>query len=315
MIQTKTIIAESRADVVPASDDSQNLSALVFQLWRLIRPQQWVKSGFVLIGAVFANAWRQPETAREVLLAVAAFSLISSAVYVLNDLLDSESDAKHPKKKNRPLAAKRVSPNVAITLDVILGIAGLVLGFLVSTKVMAILAIYIIINIAYSVYLKHSVLLDVFTVAAGFMLRILAGTVGVGIAPSQWILLCGLMMALFLGFAKRRAELYERTNGTSNDHRVLDEYQPVLLDNMIVITATCVILTYSLYTMSPATVSYHRTESLIYTVPFVMYGIFRYIHLLHRQVSGSDPASEIFRDPHLLASILLWLLTTVWLIS
>jgi 4-hydroxybenzoate polyprenyltransferase len=287
---------------------------LLNELWRLIRPQQWIKSGFVLMGALFANAWRQPGVTKRVLFAAAAFALVSSGVYVLNDLLDRENDLNHPTKKNRPIAAKTVSIGTALVLQVALWVAGLVLGFLAAPKVALILVLYILINILYSVRLKHAVLLDVFSIAAGFMLRILAGTTGIGIAPSQWLLLCGLMMALFLGFAKRRAELYARTEGSATHRKVLDHYQPVLLDKMIVVTATCVILTYSLYTMSPVTVAYHHTESLIYTVPFVMYGIFRYVYLLHRQISGSDPATEIFRDPHLLVCIVLWLLTIAWLI-
>lgn len=288
---------------------------MVFELWRLIRPRQWVKNGFVLMGALFANVWRQPQVARNMLLAAAAFCLVSSGVYILNDILDRTSDANHPVKQNRPLAAKRVSISTAIVLLGVLWSGGFVVGYLVSVKVLVILLIYVVMNVAYSVQLKHVVILDVFIIASGFMLRILAGTVGIGIAPSQWLLLCGLMVALFLGFAKRRAELYALDSNGPTHRRVLDLYQPVLLDKMIVVTATCVILTYSLYTMSPVTVAYHHTESLVYTVPFVMYGIFRYIYSLHRQSTGSDPATEIFRDPHLLFAILGWLLSTLWLLA
>jgi 4-hydroxybenzoate polyprenyltransferase len=287
----------------------------VREFWRLMRPRQWVKNGFVLMGALFANVWRQPAMAKQVLLAAAAFCLVSSGVYILNDILDRTNDANHPQKRNRPLAAQRVSVSTAAILLVILWLGGFGLGFLVSAKVLAILIIYIVINFAYSVQLKHIVILDVFSIASGFMLRILAGTLGVGIAPSQWLLLCGLMVALFLGFAKRRAELYALDSNGPVHRKVLDLYQPVLLDKMIVVTATCVIITYSLYTMSPVTVAYHHTESLVYTVPFVMYGIFRYIYSLHRQSTGSDPATEIFRDPHLLFAILGWLLSTLFLIA
>jgi 4-hydroxybenzoate polyprenyltransferase len=287
----------------------------VIELLRLLRPRQWVKSGFVLMGALFANAWRQPHMAQRVLLTAVAFSLTASGVYIINDLMDREQDVNHPRKKDRPLAAQTVSVGVAVSLLVALWVVAFVLGFLVAPKVLAILLAYAVINIAYSLRLKHVVILDVFIIAAGFMLRILAGTIGVGIAPSQWLLLCGLMMALFLGFAKRRAELYA-TSGEGPVHRkVLDHYQPVLLDKMIVVTATCVILTYSLYTMSPATIQLHHTESLIYTVPFVIYGIFRYIYSLHKQIAGGDPAQEIFRDPHILFALLGWLLVTLWLIS
>ncbi len=284
-------------------------------LLRLMRPRQWVKSCFVLTGILFANAWRQPEMAQRVLLAAAAFSLAASGVYIINDLIDRPHDLNHPRKKERPLAAQTISVSAAVSLLIVLLLAAFGLGFLVSIRVVIILLIYVLVNIAYSLHLKHVVILDVFIIASGFMLRILAGTVGVGIAPSQWLLLCGLMMALFLGFAKRRAELYAMSDDGPTHRRVLGHYQPVLLDNMIVITAACVILSYSLYTMSPSTILAHHTESLIYTVPFVIYGIFRYIYSLHRQSAGGDPALQIFRDPHLLLAIVGWLLVTLWLIA
>jgi 4-hydroxybenzoate polyprenyltransferase len=288
---------------------------LLRQLWRLMRPLQWVKNSFVLMGLLFANAWRQPLMLQRVFIACIAFSLVASGVYIFNDLLDREQDMGHPKKKFRPLAAKTVSVRAAVLLLLVLWLAGGALGFFVSQAVLFILLIYIAINIAYSLGLKHVVLLDVFIIAGGFMLRILAGTTGVSIAPSQWLLLCGLMVALFLGFAKRRAELYAFSGETKNHRRVLDNYQPVLLDKMIVVTATCIIMTYSLYTMSPVTIQVHHTDALIYTVPFVMYAIFRYIYALHHKRTGTDPAQEIFRDPHILLSVTGWLLLTLWLIS
>jgi len=280
-----------------------------------MRPRQWVKNSFVFTGLLFANAWRDPQLRWKVLIIAVAFSLIASGVYIINDVLDRDSDLNHPLKKDRPLSSRAVSAAAAVSLMLVLVTGALVLGFLVSIQVLAILSIYLLVNIAYSLRLKHVVILDVFIIASGFMLRILAGTVGAGIAPSQWLLLCGLMMALFLGFAKRRAELYALTGDGPTHRKVLSHYQPVLLDKMIVVTSTCVILTYSLYTMSPATIQVHHTESLIYTVPFVIYGIFRYIYSLHRQTAGSDPALQIFRDPHLLLAIAGWLIVTVWLIT
>jgi 4-hydroxybenzoate polyprenyltransferase len=250
-----------------------------------------------------------------VLLTAVAFSLTASGVYIINDLFDRQHDLNHPLKKHRPLAAQTVSVTAAVILLIALLVAAFGLGLFIANKVAAILLIYLLVNIAYSLSLKHVVILDVFIIASGFMLRILAGTMGVGIAPSQWLLLCGLMMTLFLGFAKRRAELYALTDDVPSHRKVLSHYQPVLLDHMIIVTATCVILTYSLYTMSPATIQAHHTESLIYTVPFVIYGIFRYIYSLHRQSAGGDPALQIFRDPHLLLAIVGWLVVTLWLIS
>ena len=174
-------------------------------LWSLMRPYQWVKNGFVLVGILFANAWHDRQTVTRALIAAAAFCLIASGVYIFNDLLDRRDDLDHPKKKQRPLAAGTISPRTAIILMAALWIAGFAMAFLSSTRIGLILLLYILINLAYSLRLKEVVLLDVFLIAAGFMLRILAGTIGVGIPPSQWLLLCGLMIALFLGFSKRRA--------------------------------------------------------------------------------------------------------------
>jgi 4-hydroxybenzoate polyprenyltransferase len=287
----------------------------VHNLLKLIRPRQWVKNCFVFMGILFAGAWHDRQMVMRVLLAAIAFSLVAGGVYVVNDLLDRGQDAHHPQKRHRPLAARTITTGIAVSLMLVLWSVGLLLGYLVSLRVLLILAAYVLINAGYSLGLKQIVLLDVFLLASGFMLRILAGTSGVGIAPSQWLLLCGLMVALFLGFAKRRAELYASVDGSHGDRKVLASYQPVLLDKLIVITATCVILTYSLYTMNEQTIKVHRTESLIYTVPFVMYAIFRYIYSLHNQSMGSDPALEIFRDYHISAAIVGWLLLTLWLIA
>ena len=281
---------------------------------RLLRPQEWVKNGFVFVGVLFANAWRQPDMLERVAIIAAAFCLIASGVYVFNDLFDREQDRAHPSKHLRPLAAGTISSATAIIFLIILWLLGFGAAAFVGSRVLLILLTYMLINVLYSLALKHVVVLDVFAIASGFMLRILAGTVGIGIPPSQWLLLCGLMVALFLGFSKRRAELYAAKEDLSH-RRVLENYHPVFLDKMIVLTATCVILTYSLYTMSPVTIQTHKTDSLIYTVPFVMYGIFRYIYSLHNQSGGTEPSREIFRDPHLLLAILGWLGVTLWLIA
>jgi 4-hydroxybenzoate polyprenyltransferase len=284
-------------------------------LVRLMRPHQWIKNGFVLVGTLFGRAWHQPQIVRQVLLALLAFCLTSSAVYIFNDWRDREQDRQHPKKRLRPLAAGTVSSGAALALLAVLLATGLGAGFLASWKVLALLLVYVTVNICYSQGLKHIVILDVFLVASGFMIRLLAGTTGIGIEPSQWLLLCGLMMALFLGFAKRRAEIYTLENGGGEHRRVLAEYNPSALDSMIIITAGCVVMMYSLYTTSPATIQLHRTSALIYTVPFVIYGLFRYLYTLHAKQGGGDPAQELVRDPHILGALVGWLATVIWLIS
>jgi 4-hydroxybenzoate polyprenyltransferase len=239
---------------------------------------------------------------------------VSSAVYVFNDLRDREADRQHPRKRSRPLASGAVSPTSAGVFAAVLGVLGLALGASVSHAATAILAAYVALNVGYSLGLKHVPILDVFLIAGGFMLRILAGTTGVGIPPSQWLLLCGLMLTVFLGLAKRRAELAALEEGGGSHRPVLDEYTPASLDAMMSISAAGVIVTYSLYTVSPETVRLHGTDQLILTLPFVLYGIFRYVQRLHRG-GGGDPAWELIHDPHLIAAGCGWLATTLWLLT
>ncbi|KAA3629565.1 MAG: decaprenyl-phosphate phosphoribosyltransferase [Proteobacteria bacterium] len=280
-----------------------------------LRPHQWVKNGFVLMGLLFGHAWNDPTSVRHILGAFAAFCLVSSAVYVFNDLIDRDRDRRHPEKRNRPIAAGRIAMPTALGLGCLVGLTGLALAAWAGTGVLIIVVSYMVMNAVYSVRLKHVVILDVFIISAGFMLRILAGTWGVGIPPSHWLLFCGMMVTLFLGFAKRRAEMGAVGEGDQAYHRaVLAQYTPLLLDTFIAVTAMGVIISYSLYTMSPETITVHGTDNLIFTVPFIVYGLFRYVFLLHASGSGGDPSRDLFRDLHLLGAVIGWLGVTLWML-
>jgi 4-hydroxybenzoate polyprenyltransferase len=278
---------------------------------RLLRPHQWVKNGFVFIGLLFGHAWHDPAKVGMALAAFAAFCLLASAVYVMNDLADREQDRLHPDKRHRPLASGTVSTQAAIALGLACLGGGLALAFTLAGSAPWIFVAYVLLNAAYSAGLKHVVILDVFLVAAGFMLRLLAGTVGIGIAPSQWLLLCGLMLTLFLGFAKRRAELATLLEDSSGHRRVLQHYSTTMLDQFLTLTAAGTVVTYSLYTVSAETVAQHGTTNLMLTVPFVLYGMLRYLYRLHRRGGGGDPARELFADGHLLAVVAGWLATVL----
>ncbi len=286
----------------------------MIDLLRLLRPHQWLKNGFVLIGLIFGHAWNDPAKLTLALYAFAAFCLLASGVYVLNDLVDREQDRLHPRKRERPLARGSVSVAAALALMSACFAGGLLLAFTRAGSVPAIFVGYVVLNLAYSFGLKNVVIVDVFAIAAGFMLRILAGTSGIGIAPSHWLLLCGLSLTLFLAFAKRRAELSAMANDSGFHRRVLVEYSPALLDQMIAVAVACTLVAYSLYTVSPDTVALHGTHHLIYTVPFVLFGMYRYLFLLHRREGGGDPAQELLRDPHLAVALLGWLMTTIYLL-
>ena len=285
---------------------------------KLVRPHQYLKNGFVLLGPLFAHQW-DLVTLGQALLAFLAFCCMASAVYVLNDIMDIEADRAHPIKCRRPLPSGAISMGTAKRLLTALVVGSVVLSMLVSGWVTLFVAAYFVINIFYSWHLKHVVILDVFLISSGFMLRILAGTVGLGIAPSAWLLLCGLMVTLFLGFAKRRAELLmlEATDGANNGltRRVLDDYSPEMLEQFIAVTAACTILAYGLYTVSPKTVAIHGSDDLIVTLPFVVYGIFRYLFLLHRRDKGNDTAKDLVQDRHLLVTVAAWVGTTLWVLT
>ena len=290
-----------------------------------MRPRHWIKNGFVLVGVLFGHGWTDAKLVMHAALLFAAFCLVSSAVYALNDVMDREADRRHPRKRGRPVAAGEVSPKNALAFALVLALAGLFLAERVSFPALGFAVAYVALNAGYSAGLREIAILDVFIIAAGFMIRILAGTVGLGIAPSQWLLLCGVMVTVFLGFAKRRAELgAARARGgatlaESGEHiaarSALANYTPALLDRMIWLSASGTLVTYALYTVDNVTVLTHGTDKLVYTVPFVLYGLFRYLYVLYRRGGGLDPAVEVLRDPHLLAAVTGWLATVLMLIA
>jgi 4-hydroxybenzoate polyprenyltransferase len=288
---------------------------IILHLLKLMRPHQWTKNLFVFTGLIFGHAWTDSSLLQAVILSAVAFSLMSSGVYIVNDIVDAESDRQHPKKKFRPIAAGNVAVALAASWALVLVIAAFVLAWLVSNEVIILLLANLILNAAYSAGLKQVAVLDVFLIATGFMLRILVGTEGVGIPPSQWLLLCGLMITLFLGFTKRRAEMMVAEESGMTTRKVLSQYDAGLLDTFIAITATSAVLAYSLYTVNPETISIHGTANLIYTVPFVAYGIFRYILRLHTHRRGEDPARELLTDPHIVVTVLSWVIVVLWLIG
>ncbi|NGX43817.1 MAG: Decaprenyl-phosphate phosphoribosyltransferase [Chlamydiae bacterium] len=279
-------------------------------LLRLMRPVQWIKNSFVFTGFIFGEHFHDFDLFLRVVMAAIAFCLVSSCIYIINDIADCENDRKHPKKRARPLASGQVTLPVAIALALVLGVVGFALGLWVSQKVAVILFIYALMNVAYSFSWKNVVIVDVFCISAGFMLRILAGTVGVDIPPSKWLLLCGMMITLFLGFTKRRAEIISLADHRNEHRKVLESYGPIFLDEVIAICATGAIITYSLYTLSSETIAIHHTENLVSTVPFVIYGLFRYLFLLHHRHFGEDPTKDLMKDSHIIVSVLGWILVS-----
>jgi 4-hydroxybenzoate polyprenyltransferase len=276
--------------------------SLMVSLVRLMRPHQWLKNGFVFAGLMFSQSWGDGPLVARILITFAAFCCVSSAVYILNDWRDRASDALHPTKFKRPLASGSVSVPMALSLTGGLLITG---GLLAANNrvLLLLLGIYLVLNLAYSWGLKHVAVVDVSIIATGFMLRLLAGTLAVGIPPSRWLLLTGLFIALFLGFSKRKAESF---HDADLQRAVMDGYPTSLLDTFMATTMTATILTYSLYATSPESQMQHG-ERLVYTVPVVIFGLLRYAFQVH-QGRGEDVSRDLLRDPWIMLALVAWLL-------
>lgn len=285
----------------------------------LLRPQQWLKNGFVLIGLIFSHGWSDPALVFAVGVGFVAFCLASSAVYVLNDYHDRAADAAHPKKRLRAIASGRVSLPAARALIAVLFCAALGLPLACGLGPVALaVAGYLTLNIAYTLSLKHKVLVDVFCIASGFMIRLACGTYAVGIVPSRWMLLCSFMLTLFLGFAKRRAEIasapLDAPASAGSTRTVLRHYSPQLLDILVAITASTTLLAYGLYTVDSDTAALHGTQNLIITLPIVTFGVFRYLYLLYKGGSGEEPGRDLLADNQIRLAVLAWVAVVVLLV-
>ncbi len=286
-----------------------------FAAIELLRPRQWVKNAFVLVGLLFGHAWRDVSMVWAALGATLAFCLASGAIYALNDARDVEQDREHPDKRVRPVARSALSPADAMAISGIVGIVSLALAAWVGWRVAAIIAAYLALSAAYSMGLKQVPVLDVVIIAAGFMLRLLAGTLGIGIEPSNWLLACGFLLTLFLGFAKRRAEIVRLAEDAGRHRAVLEHYSLQFLDMATLLCAVGMTLAYAAYTLAAETALLHGTGNLALTLPWVVLGTLRYLYRLRLRGGGGDPAEELLRDPLLAAAVAGWIATVLWLIG
>ncbi len=277
-------------------------------LFRLMRPHHWIKNTFVLAPLLFARKLTDPSALVHAVAAFFAFSFGASAVYVMNDILDAPQDRLHPAKRNRPLAAGRVSTTAAWLLSGTLAFLALAPSRrLLPGLFCRWLLLYMLVNVCYSFVLKRVVIIDVMLVALGFVLRVLGGAAAIGVEASSWLLMCTYLLALFLGFGKRRHELVMLERG--EDHReVLRNYGTYFLDQMIAVVTASTTISYALYTISDQTCTKFGGDRLGYTVPFVLYGIFRYLYLVHQQDRGGDPTTLLLCDVPLLTDVLLWVI-------
>ncbi len=277
-------------------------------LLRQLRPKQWTKNAIVFAGLVFAKKLGDPHAVALAVMAFAIFCLLSSVVYVINDMVDVEADRLHPKKRFRPLAAGD------ITLAQARGLVALLLLSLPAALVLdvafgAVALLYFANNLAYSLRLKHVVILDVFIIAAGFVLRAVAGAVVIHVDISPWFLLCTTLAALFLALSKRRHELLLLSEEAGSHRRILEEYSTPLLDSMIAVVTSATVMAYSLYTFFAENLP--RNHAMMLTIPFVLYAVFRYLYLVYKKDEGGSPDEALLKDVPLLTCILLWGVTAV----
>jgi 4-hydroxybenzoate polyprenyltransferase len=290
------------------------IPTMVQELIRLMRPVHWAKNIFVLAPLVFAQRLHDPLSLKRAALAFFCFCAASSAIYIFNDYLDREEDRKHPIKALRPLAAGTVPVGTALTLALLLTVSALAIAFSLGPDFLLVVLAYVILNLAYTKWLKHVVILDVMVVSIGFVLRVVAGGVAISVEVSTWLLLCTILLALFLAFSKRRHELMLLNDEASDQRKVLSHYSPTFLDQMINVVTASAVVSYAIYSISPETIQRFQTRFLIYTIPFVLFGIFRYLYLVYHQSTKLNPTEAIVRDRPSLLNLLLWGLSVLAII-
>lgn len=281
---------------------------------RAMRVYQWTKNLLVFAALIFAKEVFDPAKFLLVLEAFAAFCMAASATYLFNDLSDIEKDRQHPKKRHRPIASGALSPAAAWALLVLLFTASMVLSYTIRWQFMCATLAYIALTLSYTLILKNIIILDVLALAMGFVIRALAGAIALDVKFSSWLVVCTLFLALFLGLSKRRHEVVLLEEGAGSHRAVLQHYSVHYLDQLILIAAGATIITYTIYTCSPDVIERLGTDKLYVSLPFVIYGMFRYLFLVHHKTGGGDPSATLVKDWPLGVTVIFWGLTCAGLI-
>ena len=288
--------------------------SLALNLLISLRPGQWAKNLLVFAGLLFGLRLFDIAAVVRALAAFGIFCLLSGAVYLINDIADRNIDRQHPLKARRPIASGALPVQIALAAAAVLSVTGLAAAFALSPGFFLVAAVYLALLALYSRTLKHIVILDVLTISLGFVLRAVAGAVAVNVEISHWLLVCTILLALFISLAKRRHELLLLTDGAASHRPILGEYSPYLLDQMIAVVTASTLIAYVFYTISPETAQKFGTPWLGLTVPFPLYGIFRYLYLVHQREGGGSPADLLLTDRPLLVCVTLWVLSVVLII-
>jgi 4-hydroxybenzoate polyprenyltransferase len=282
-------------------------------LLKTMRPKQWIKNVFVVAALVFSFQLFYVEPVIRTALAFIIFCLVSSAVYIMNDWGDRKQDALHPRKRFRPLASGELNPNIALTALIVILAFSLPLAFLINWQFGLITFFYFLTQIAYTFLLKHMVIIDVMVVASGFVIRAMAGALAIEVPISPWLYVCVTLLALFQAISKRRHELILFNEGTGSFRKILDEYSPAFLDQMISMVTASTVIAYGLYTFTAENLPKPVKDShlMMLTIPFVIYALFRYLYLIYQRDEGGSPEELLLRDRPLLICIILWGLVSV----
>lgn len=292
----------------------RRIPSMLRALLRSMRPVQWAKNFFVLAPLVFAGGLDDSRVLERGLAAFAAFCLASSSIYLFNDLRDREHDRNHPLKRHRPIAAGTLPAPLAAAAAVALAAVALSSAVFLGGRFGIVLAVYLVLNGLYSAGLKNVVILDALIIALGFVLRVLGGAAAVAVVVSHWLLLCTIFLALFLAFSKRRHELELMADDASSQRRVLSHYSPAFLDQMMNVVTASSVVCYALYAVAPETEAKYGGDVLLYTIPLVLFGIFRYLYLVYQRPGERNPTEAILRDVPFVTNMALWGLAVLWIV-
>jgi 4-hydroxybenzoate polyprenyltransferase len=288
--------------------------SFALDLVRSLRPAQWTKNLVVFAGLIFGKRLGDPAAIADAIAAFLVFCILSGVVYLVNDLADRETDRQHPLKARRPIASGALPAGVAAVAAMVLGAAALIAAYLIGRSFVLVSAAYLFLQLLYSGPLKNIIIIDVLTIAIGFVLRAAGGAVAVHVEMSHWLFVCTILLALFLALAKRRHEIVLLAGGATSHRRILGEYSPYLLDQMIGVVTASTLIAYIFYTISPETQAKFGTPWLGLTIPFPLYGIFRYLYLVHQREGGGSPADLLLTDRPLLTCVALWALAVAVII-
>ncbi|MGY0691326.1 decaprenyl-phosphate phosphoribosyltransferase [Virgibacillus sp. FSP13] len=285
-------------------------NSIIHLLWKQVRSRQWAKNFLVFAALLFSFQLSNFDAVLLSIFGFITFSFTASSIYILNDYKDREADRNHPTKKYRPMASGLLNPALAITTGVVLLGLSLVLSYLINKIFFLILLIYFVTNVLYSYYLKHIVIVDMMVIAFGFVLRAVGGAVIINVPFTPWFLLCAMLLSLFLAIGKRRHELTLALESDSSHRKVLDDYSLPFLDQLTSIVTSATIVSYAVFTFTAGD-SIH----LMWTIPFVIYGMFRYLYLIHIKKQGGAPEKVLFEDRHILITVILYVVSIVIILT